>query len=72
MIARYDVHMSSDLERTRSRPPVLKKAVAGIVLVVVAALVLKALIGFVIAIFWVAVIVAVIAAVLWALKTIIW
>jgi hypothetical protein len=64
--------MASDLEHTRSRPPVVKKAVAGIVLVVVAALVLKALIGFVIAIFWVAVVVAVIAAVLWALKTIIW
>jgi hypothetical protein len=64
--------MASDIERSRSRPPVLKKAVAGIVLVVVAALVLKAVIGFVIAIFWVAVVVAIIAAVLWALKTIVW
>jgi hypothetical protein len=64
--------MSSDLEPTRSHTPVLKKAAAGIVLVVIAALVLKALIGFVIAIFWVAVVVAVIGAVLWALKTLIW
>jgi hypothetical protein len=64
--------MNGQIEPTRSRPPVLKKAVAGIVLVVVAALVLKALIGFVIAIFWVAVVVAVIAAVLWALKTLVW
>jgi hypothetical protein len=64
--------MPSDIEHTRSRPPVVKKAVAGIVLVVVAALVLKAAIGFVIAIFWVAVVVAIIGAVLWALKTIVW
>ena len=64
--------MASDIEHTRSRPPVLKKAVAGIVLVVIGALVLKAVIGFVIAIFWVAVVVAVIAAVLWALKTLVW
>jgi hypothetical protein len=64
--------MASNIERSRSRPPILKKAAAGIVLVIVAALVLKLLIGFVIAIFWVAVVVAVIAAVLWAVKTIVW
>jgi hypothetical protein len=64
--------MNGEIEPTRTRTPVVKKAVAGIVLVVVAALVLKALIGFVIAIFWVAVVIAVIAAVLWALKTLVW
>ena len=64
--------MNGEIEPTRTRTPVVKKAVAGIVLVVIGALVLKAVIGFVIAIFWVAVVVAVIAAVLWALKTIIW
>jgi hypothetical protein len=69
---RYDWYMAKDLEPTRSRPPILKKAAAGIVLVIAAALVLKLLIGFVVAIFWVAVVVAVIAAVLWAVKTIVW
>jgi hypothetical protein len=64
--------MNGEIEPTRTRTPVVRKAVAGIVLVVVAALVLKALIGFVIAIFWVAVVIAVIAAVLWALKTLVW
>ena len=64
--------MNGEIEPTRTRTPVVRKAVSGIVLVVVAALVLKALIGFVIAIFWVAVVIAVIAAVLWALKTLVW
>lgn len=65
--------MASDLERSRSgSPSVVKKAVAGIVLVVIAALVLKLIIGFVITILWVVAIVAVIGAVLWALKTILW
>lgn len=65
--------MNGQIEPTRSKSPsVLKKGLAGVVLVVVAALVLKALIGFVIAIFGVIVLVAVIVAVLWALKTIVW
>jgi hypothetical protein len=64
--------MNGDIEPTRSHTPVVKKAVAGLVLVIIAALVLKTVIGFVIAIFWVAVVVAIIGAVLWALKTIVW
>jgi hypothetical protein len=65
-------HMASNIERSRSGPPILKKAAAGLVLIVALALVAKLLIGFVIAVFWVVVVVAVVAAVLWALKTIIW
>jgi hypothetical protein len=64
--------MNGEIEPTRTKTPVVKKAVAGIVLVVIAALVLKALIGFVVAIFWVAVVIAIIGAVLWALKTLVW
>ena len=64
--------MNRQLEPTRSRPPILKKAVAGLVLVAIAALVIHLVIGLVVAVFWVVVVVAVIAAVLWALKTIVW
>jgi hypothetical protein len=64
--------MNGQLEPTRSRPPILKKAVAGLVLVAIAALVIHLVIGLVVAVFWVVVVVAVIAAVLWALKTIVW
>jgi hypothetical protein len=62
--------MQSQVERTRARPPVVKKAVAGVVLIVAAALVIKIAIGFVMAIFWTVVVIAAIIAVLWALKTI--
>ena len=64
--------MRTDLEGQPSRTPVLRKAVAGLVLIVVAALVIKLVVGFVIAIFWTIVAVAAVLAVLWALKTLIW
>ena len=64
--------MQKELEPTRSHTPVLKKAAAGLVLVLAAALAIKLAIGFVMAIFWVVVVVAVAAAVLWAVKTIVW
>jgi hypothetical protein len=64
--------MNTDLEPSRSHTPVLKKAAAGIVLIVAVALILKLAIGFVIAIFWTVVVVAVIIAILWALKTLVW
>ena len=64
--------MPSDLEKTRSRPPILRKAVAGVVLIAVAALVIHLIVGLVVAVFWIAVVVAAIVAVLWALKTIVW
>jgi hypothetical protein len=68
--ARYAVIMDSQIEASRSKPPVLKRAVAGVVLVVAAALIIKLAIGFVMAIFWTVVVIAAIIAVLWALKTI--
>lgn len=42
------------------------------VLVVVAALAIKLVIGFVMAIFWTIVVIAAVLAVLWALKTLVW
>jgi hypothetical protein len=62
---------SEELETRPSHTPILRKAVAGLVLVVVAALAIKLAIGFVMAIFWTIVVVAAVVAVLWALKTLI-
>jgi uncharacterized membrane protein len=64
--------MRSDMEQTRSRPPILRKAVAGLVLVAAAALVIHLIVGLVVAVFWIAVVVAAVIAVVWALKTIVW
>jgi hypothetical protein len=51
---------------------IVRKAFAGAILVIASLLILKLLIGFVIAIFWVAVVVAAAIAVIWALKQIVW
>jgi hypothetical protein len=65
--------MSTELEeRPEHHVSIVRKAFAGAVLVIAAALILKLLIGFVIAIFWVAVVVAAVIAVIWALKQIVW
>lgn len=62
--------MQTQVQNRPARPPVLRRAFAGLVLIVAAALALKLIIGFVMAIFWGAVVVAAVIAVLWALKTI--
>jgi hypothetical protein len=64
--------MQTEIEPTRARTPVVRKAFAGIVLVAVGALLLKIVIGFVVAIFWTVVVVAAVLAVLWAVKTLVW
>jgi hypothetical protein len=64
--------MQTRLEPRRSRPPVVRKAVAGVVLILVAALAVKLAIGFVMAIFWTIVTVVVVVAILWAIKTLVW
>ncbi len=64
--------MRSDMEQTRSHTPVVRKAVAGLVLVAAVALLVKVIIGIVAAVFWTIVVVAAVLAVLWALKTIVW
>jgi hypothetical protein len=60
--------MARQIESSRSRPPVLRRAVAGLVLVAVAVLVFHAVAGLVIAVFWIVAVIAVIAAVLWAIN----
>ena len=57
------------MEQSRSRPPVLKRAAAGLVLLAIAALVVHAVVGIVLAVFWVVVALAAVVAVLWALNT---
>jgi hypothetical protein len=64
--------MDSQIEASRSRTPVVRKAAAGLVLIVVAALLVKVLIGFVIWAFWTVVVIAAVVAVLWAVKTLVW
>jgi hypothetical protein len=64
--------MNTEIEARPSHTPVLRRALAGLVVIVVAALAVKLVVGFVIAIFWTIVAVAAVVAVLWALKTLIW
>ena len=64
--------MDTQLEAHRSRTPVVRKVGAGLVLIIAAALILKLAIGFVIWLFWTIVTVAVVVAVIWAIKTLIW
>jgi hypothetical protein len=65
--------METQLESHHSRTPsVVRKVGAGLVLLVVAALALKIVIGFVMAIFWTVVVIAAVLAVVWAVKTLVW
>lgn len=61
--------MNYQVERSRSRPPILKRAAAGLILIAAAALAIHFVIGLIMTVFWIAVVVAAIVAVLWALKT---
>jgi Flp pilus assembly protein TadB len=70
--ARYASHMRNELEARPARPPILKRAVAGLILIAAAALAIHVVIGLVMTIFWVAVALVVAVAVIWALKTIVW
>ena len=64
--------MDTQIEAHRSRTPIVRKVGAGLVLIIAAALILKLAIGFVIWLFWTIVTVAVVVAVIWAIKTLIW
>lgn len=67
---RYDQFlMRGDIEASRSRPPVLRRAAAGLVLIAVAALAIHVVIGLVVTVFWIALAVAAVVAILWALNT---
>jgi hypothetical protein len=64
--------MQTEIEGRPARPPVVRKALAGVVLIAAIALGIKLVIGFVTAVFWTVVVVAVAVAVLWAVKTLVW
>jgi hypothetical protein len=64
--------MNTQIEPTRSRPPVLRRAAAGLVLLLAAVIAIKLVVGFVTAAFWTIVTVAVVVAVLWAVKQLVW
>ncbi len=64
--------MKTEVEPSSHHTPVLRKAAAGIVLLVAAALAISLVITFVKAIFVTILTVAVVIAILWALKTIFW
>ena len=64
--------MQHELEARPSRPPVLRRVTAGLVLVAIAALAVHIVIGLVVTGFWIALVVAAVMAVLWALKTLVW
>jgi hypothetical protein len=61
--------MKTEVEETRTRTPVVRRAFAGLILVAVAALAIHFIIGLVVAVFWIAVVVAAVIGVLWAVKT---
>lgn len=71
-VERYAVCMRTKLEARPARPPILRRALAGLILIAAALLAVHVVAGLVMAIFWVAVGLVVLVAVLWALKTIVW
>jgi hypothetical protein len=64
--------MRSDVEATRSRTPIRQKMTAGLILVIAAGLAVWLVIGVIKTIFFIALGIAVVVAVLWALKTLVW
>jgi hypothetical protein len=62
--------MSQDLEAARSHPPILRRAAAGLILIAVAALAVHFVIGLIMAVFWIVVAIAAVAAVIWAVRNI--
>jgi hypothetical protein len=64
--------MDTEFENRPARPSILKRVLAGLVLILAVVVAFKLLIGMVMAVFWLIVTVAVVVAILWALKTIFW
>jgi uncharacterized membrane protein YccC len=58
--------MARQIESSRSRPPIMRRAVAALVLVAIGVLVFHFVVSLVITVFWIVAVIAVIAAVLWA------
>ena len=66
--ARYDSRMAGDVQSRPQQTPILRKALAGIVLLAVAALVVTAVVHFILAILWIVVGIVAVGAVIWALN----
>ena len=64
--------MDTEFENRPARPSILKRVLAGLVLILAVVVAFKLLIGMVMAVFWLILTVAVVVAILWALKTIFW
>jgi len=64
--------MQTEIERRPARTPILRKAGAGLVLIVAAALAIKLVLSVAAAVFWTVVTIAIVVAVIWALKTLFW
>lgn len=62
--------MPYQMEPTRSRPPIVRRAAAGLVLVAAAALAVHFVIGLIMTVFWIVVVAAAVLAVFWALRNI--
>jgi hypothetical protein len=60
--------VARQIEPSRSRPPILRRAVAAVVLVAIAVLVFHIVVHLVLVVFWIVAVIAVIAAVIWALN----
>lgn len=63
---------STDTQQGHAKTPIMRRVVAGLVLVIGAMIAIKLIAGIVAAVFWSIVAVAAVIAVLWALKTIFW
>lgn len=63
---------TTELEHSPSRPPVLRRVVAGLVVIAIAALVVHLVIGLLMTIFYGALVAVVVVAILWGLKRFLW
>jgi hypothetical protein len=64
--------MPTELETQPERTPILRRAIAGLILIIAAALAIQLVVGFIKAVLFAVAVIAVAIAVLWALKTIVW
>ncbi len=64
--------MRSELEGHQASTPILRRAVASLILLGAVAVGIWIVIGVIKAVFWTVVIIAVALAVLWAIKTLVW
>jgi hypothetical protein len=64
--------MHSEVPVESHRPSLIRRALAVVVIIAVAALAVHLVVGLVMAVFWFAVVATAVLGVLWALKTLVW